>query len=426
MRTFPARWVLRLFQKKKRREEPLTEGHKALLVLAAVMAAGFLCALIYAARSKAEQGFLSVASVSLLLAGASTFVGGLLGFLFGIPRTLQQEGANAPVDPNAQSPSGSATSRIEYRVNTNLEQISDWLTKILVGVGLTQIAAIRDVVGSLIGFAAQAFGSQPQNQVFAFALLSYFTVLGFLFGYLWTRLVFTGALRAADQAAIGVLVKSVQKATEKAEITERKLDEFKKQSELDVAALQLAYRQLNPTRDLPAGTQEELNTAISLASPPVKIQVFNQAWQLRSESWRDQKTKPKVELTIPVFRALISSDTQNKYYRNHAELGYALKDKLQPDWAAAEQELTTAIKIRGPWKEHGWVLYEMNRAECRIMLDPDFAQNRPSDPTRKEEIIDDLRAAFRAPDLRTILRRDVFKKWSDLNEVTDKELRSSQ
>jgi hypothetical protein len=108
---------------------PLTESHKALLVLAAVMAAGFLCALIYAARSKAEQGFLSVASVSLLLAGASTFVGGLLGFLFGIPRTLQQEGANAPVEANAAAASGSAASRIEYRINTNLEQISDWLTK---------------------------------------------------------------------------------------------------------------------------------------------------------------------------------------------------------------------------------------------------------------------------------------------------------
>ena len=405
---------------------PLTESHKALLVLAAVMAAGFLCALIYAARSKAEQGFLSVASVSLLLAGASAFVGGLLGFLFGIPRTLQQEGANAPVDTNAAAASGSAASRIEYRVNTNLEQISDWLTKILVGVGLTQIAAIRDVVGSLVGFAAQGLGPQPQSQVFAFALLSYFTVLGFLFGYLWTRLVFTGALRAADQAAIGVLVEEVQRVTQKAETTERKLDELKKQSELDAAALNLTYRQLNPATDLPKVTQEELDNAIALASPPVKIQVFNQAWQLRSESWRDQNTKPKLELTIPVFRALICSDTQNEYHRNHAELGYALKDKLQPDWAAAEQELTTAIKIRGPWKEHGWVLYEMNRAECRIMLDPDFAQNRPSDPTRKEQIVDDLRAAFKVPDLRTILRRtDVFNKWTDLNKVTDKELHST-
>jgi hypothetical protein len=406
---------------------PLTESHKALLVLAAVMAAGFLCALIYAARSKAEQGFLSVASVSLLLAGASTFVGGLLGFLFGIPRTLQQEGANAPVEANAAAASGSAASRIEYRVNTNLEQISDWLTKILVGVGLTQIAAIRDVVRSLVGFAAQGFGPQPQSQVFAFALLSYFTVLGFLFGYLWTRLVFTGALRAADQAAIGVLVEEVQKVTQKAETTERKLDEFKKQAELDVAALNLADRQLSPGRDLPAVTPEELDSAIALASPPVKTQVFNRAWQLRSESWRDPKTKPKVELAIPLFRALIRSDTQNAYHRNHAQLGYSLKDKPQPDWADAEKELTTAIEIRGPWQEHGWLFYELNRAQCRIMLDTAFAKNVSSDRAQREQIVDDLRAAYQARDLRDILRTDpVLNKWMELNKVTVNALRSTQ
>ncbi len=32
----------------------------------------------------------------------------------------------------------SHSNKVNYRSNTNLEQISDWLTKILVGVGLTQ------------------------------------------------------------------------------------------------------------------------------------------------------------------------------------------------------------------------------------------------------------------------------------------------
>jgi hypothetical protein len=101
--------------------------------------------------------------------------------------------------------------RIDYRVNTNLEQISDWLTKILVGVSLTQIAEIRDGLVSLTAFAAQGLGPQSQGQVFAFALLSYSAVLGFLFGYLWTRLFLAGALRVADQAAIGTLVAEVQR-----------------------------------------------------------------------------------------------------------------------------------------------------------------------------------------------------------------------
>jgi hypothetical protein len=178
-----------------------TESRKALLILGFVMGVGLLSALVYAAQSNAEQGFLAVASVAVLLAGASACVGGTLGFLFGIPRTLQQEGTGSSSDASARTANSAvAGRRIDYRVNTNLEQISDWLTKILVGVGLTQIPAIRNSVVSITVFAARGLG--PQSQVFAFALLSYFAVLGFLFGYLWTRLFLAGALRAADQPAI--------------------------------------------------------------------------------------------------------------------------------------------------------------------------------------------------------------------------------
>jgi hypothetical protein len=103
-------------------------------------------------------------------------------------------------------------------------------------------------------FTAKGLGTEDYNQVFALALLSYSAVLGFLFGYLWTRLFLAGALRLADQVAIGDLVAKVQSMTEKAETTDRKLEEFKKQSELDATALSLAYRQLNPSPDLPEVT----------------------------------------------------------------------------------------------------------------------------------------------------------------------------
>jgi hypothetical protein len=298
------------------------------------------------------------------------------------------------------------------------------LTKILVGVGLTQLPAIRDGITSIAAFAAQGLGSQSYSQVFAFALLSYFGVSGFLFGYLWTRLVLAGALKAADQAAIDVLAEEVQKVTEKADATERRMEELKKQSELDAAALSRVYRQLNPSADLPPVTQEELDTAVALASAPVKVQTFNQAEQLRSDNWRDPKSKPKMELTIPVFSALIRSDTESRYHRNHAQLGYALKDKLQPDWVEAEKELTTAIGIRGSWQENGWLFYEFNRAQCRIMLDPAFQQDLESDRTHKGPILEDLRAVSQASDLSEILRTDpVIRKWMDLNGVTEKDLR---
>src|SRR6266508_6277591 len=90
--------------------------------LIAVPVAGLGAILVYA------WGDWDILAVAALVAGGAFVAGGLLGFLFGIPRSLA--GPEGSVDGAA---AGGA-----YRPNTNLEQISDWLTKILVGVGLVQ------------------------------------------------------------------------------------------------------------------------------------------------------------------------------------------------------------------------------------------------------------------------------------------------
>ncbi|NBD32497.1 MAG: hypothetical protein GVY17_05900 [Cyanobacteria bacterium] len=76
----------------------------------------------------------SVYGTVAIVAVASLIGGGFVGFLFGVPRTLSQNGQE-------NDPSSSA-----IQANTNLEQISDWLTKILVGVSLTQIKAILSAI----------------------------------------------------------------------------------------------------------------------------------------------------------------------------------------------------------------------------------------------------------------------------------------
>ncbi|MFO0126287.1 MAG: hypothetical protein ACK54J_03520, partial [Pseudanabaena sp.] len=65
------------------------------------------------------------------VSGASFVLGFLIGFLFGVPRTVE-----------SNDPTLTKNSQTRVHANTNLEQISDWLTKILVGVGLTQIMPI--------------------------------------------------------------------------------------------------------------------------------------------------------------------------------------------------------------------------------------------------------------------------------------------
>ena len=54
----------------------------------------------------------------------------------------------SPEQAIVQLPGADAVARerrleIAYRPNTNLEQISDWLTKLLVGACLVQLSAIR-------------------------------------------------------------------------------------------------------------------------------------------------------------------------------------------------------------------------------------------------------------------------------------------
>jgi hypothetical protein len=393
-------------------KKELNESHRALRALRGVMLIGLASVPCYAAQAGSWKGFFLALSVGVLVAGSSAFVGGTLGFLFGIPRTLQRETTTPSGEQNGES--GATTTveqRIGYRANTNLEQISDWLTKILVGVGLTQIRELRGGLVSLAAFAAQGLGAQPFSQVFALALISYYAVLGFLFGYLWTRLFLAGALRIADQAAIGELTAEVKEAS-------RKVDALKKQVDMDAEALGLAIRHLNPSKDLPEVTQEELDAAIAAASRPIKVQIFNQAWQVRSDNWRDEANKPKMERTIALFRALIHNDVENRFHMNHGQLGFALKDKSNPDWAEAETELTLAINTRGSWAEHGWLFYEFNRAICRIMNDPDFEKERASKPAKKEAIMSDLIVSLNALELKQFIKSDeIIQKWLTLNDV---------
>ena len=104
-------------------------------------------------------------ALSILCSSAFMAVGWGLGFLFGVPRTAATD----------------------TRTNTNLEQISDWLTKVLVGVGLTQLSRLPTKIGLLASYIATGYGDSASN-VFALSMFLYFSSLGFLTGYLLTRL----------------------------------------------------------------------------------------------------------------------------------------------------------------------------------------------------------------------------------------------
>ena len=118
--------------------------------------------------------------------------GSLLGFIFAVPRAI-----SVPERPN-HGEGGASDSYARLAVNTNMEQISDWLTKLLVGVGLVELRDLARGLNAAAQYVAAGLGDDSKLVPFSAALLAFFTVQGFLAGYLATRIFFQRVFERAD------------------------------------------------------------------------------------------------------------------------------------------------------------------------------------------------------------------------------------
>jgi hypothetical protein len=188
---------------KREKKIPWTESDRALAALGCAMGVGLLGILVFCLQISGYEKIVSAAGIGVMVAGASTLIGVLLGFLFGIPRTLQHTSNSAQrqdTDGEQTQPASIIKKRTEYGPNTNLEQISDWLTKILVGVGLTQVKEIREVLSDVADGVKFGVPDTGVSQAFALSLVLFYLICGFLFGFLWTRLYLPGAYKETDDA----------------------------------------------------------------------------------------------------------------------------------------------------------------------------------------------------------------------------------
>jgi hypothetical protein len=166
------------------------------LVLVFVLGVGII--FVGAAPRLAAQAMAAGAFKALALWALAFFAAGFLGgFLFGIPKALQDG-----IPPQGGTPASAPAARRGLQVNTNLEQISDWLTKIIVGVGLVELKTIPGHLSSLARWVAESIsdgaGPSAASVSFAGSVTVFFSVVGFLAGYLITRLFLTGAFDRAD------------------------------------------------------------------------------------------------------------------------------------------------------------------------------------------------------------------------------------
>ena len=172
-----------------------------------------------------------VLGIGLLFAAASGICGWVLGLLFGIPRSLARArpgatSGNAPPNPNpaisgspqtvqtqtVNQPPPDAQSARASGNNTNLEDISDWLTKTMVGVGLTQLYSVPHALWiysdrlNQSGFQWFTGGQTActgnctgPGQLLALALFLSFSPGGFWLGYIGTRTFLTMWLDIIDR-----------------------------------------------------------------------------------------------------------------------------------------------------------------------------------------------------------------------------------
>lgn len=151
--------------------------------------------------------FPTIIGLALIVIACWAVAGGVLGFLFGIPRLLQRWAAPSPPGTSGEGKAaeGKEVARRYLLSNSNLEDISDWLTKIIVGLGLinlTKMPTYIDLYGNAFVRSTQFLGQGGLGGAYAFFILLTGAAggAGFLFFYIQTRTRITLLLVSIEEA----------------------------------------------------------------------------------------------------------------------------------------------------------------------------------------------------------------------------------
>ncbi len=158
----------------------------ALVLLAAMTAVAILLALA------GHDGGAGVTAFVLFVAGAAA--GATLGFLFGLPRARV-----ADLPPDGSDPAPAAKASTYYLTNSNLIKVSDWLTTIVIGLGLVNLDKAVPAMRTLANTLAAPLGNRPYSGVIGLCVLVVGVLAGFILTYLWTSIRVRELLEEAEQ-----------------------------------------------------------------------------------------------------------------------------------------------------------------------------------------------------------------------------------
>lgn len=189
-----------------------SQSERVLRWILSAMIFGILVLLIQAVAADAADARINgwrYLTIGVLTALTASSVGGALGLLFGLPiasrvAVIRESGADQT----------QTTSADWFSDNTSMEQIADWLTKIIVGLTLTQWSSIQfqfNRVSAAVSAAMMAplaeggiatFQAAPRTpagdavMVGGGVIIGAYAVLGFLLVYIWSRRYLSAELAA--------------------------------------------------------------------------------------------------------------------------------------------------------------------------------------------------------------------------------------
>jgi len=138
---------------------------------------------------------------------AAAAVGAALGFLFGLPRSrltdqmLVANGNGNGTEAGGSGATAGAQRRFrssKYLANSNLIKVSDWLTTIIIGLGLTNLDGVGSAVGRLHDILSKPLGGAAFSGTLGVSIVVAASVLGFVLVYTWTSIRLRELLEEAE------------------------------------------------------------------------------------------------------------------------------------------------------------------------------------------------------------------------------------
>lgn len=205
---------------------------------------------------------------ALLLALGGWLAGGLLGMLFGLPSVVEVRIADGQSTDGEGARSGGS---LGYRESTNLEQIADWITKILIGLTLTQYNLwARAFEDSFVLASVQMLPYAVPSPTPAAIVVLAFVTNGFLAAYLVMRRYFIaemvrGRNQARKFAAEKIAVARDQGLLQAVSVTASPISQAQRAQEIATIAVNLSP---NASQDQAQDIAREVREAIEYPDDP--------------------------------------------------------------------------------------------------------------------------------------------------------------